>query len=61
MDRTLDFGSNSEGSNPSAVTKAPFLRGFFCYSIPKVMKVEEKMKVYIPTLKRRMSIVKSFL
>lgn len=28
MDRTSDFGSDSEGSNPSAVTNCPFLGAF---------------------------------
>ncbi len=37
MDRTLDFGSNGEGSNPSAVTvldqqPAVFSVGCFCFS-----------------------------
>ncbi len=30
MDRTSDFGSDSEGSNPSAVTFAPLSGLFYC-------------------------------
>lgn len=41
MDRTLDFGSNSEGSNPSAVTKAPFLGAFFVYRPYNDLKFHE--------------------
>lgn len=32
MDRTSDFGSDSEGSNPSAVTKLLFKGLFLCYT-----------------------------
>lgn len=34
MDRTSDFGSDSEGSNPSAVTHGSYYRGFFVYIPP---------------------------
>ncbi len=34
MDRTSDFGSDSEGSSPSAVTqKLPFLEVFFVFKV----------------------------
>ncbi len=35
MDRTSDFGSDSEGSNPSAVTKRPIL-GRFSFVLQKL-------------------------
>lgn len=31
MDRTSDFGSDSEGSNPSAVTNRPCNRAIFLF------------------------------
>lgn len=39
MDRTSDFGSDSEGSNPSAVTNRPYFRGFFV-CLPPVLPPE---------------------
>ncbi len=37
MDRTSDFGSDSEGSNPSAVTFAPLSGLFYCLKFRQII------------------------